>query len=85
LRSAARALIEAGGATDGPRGCHGAWLDAARSAALSATYCSVFFTDAGVLRTRLATNAAIKRHADIVEVLQGRPTAGMHARRHLSR
>jgi len=36
-----------------------------------ATYCSVFFTDAGVLRTRLATNAAIKRMLNIVEVLQG--------------
>jgi ATP-dependent helicase/nuclease subunit A len=72
LRSAARALIEAGGTSDGPRGSSIAeWLDAGPDRpALSTAYCSVFFTDTGSLRTRLATNAAVKRMPDIVEVLQ---------------
>ncbi len=72
LRSAARALIEAGG-SDGSRGSTMAqWLELDEDRpALSAAYCSVFFTETtGLLRARLATNAAIKRMPDIVEVLQ---------------
>jgi ATP-dependent helicase/nuclease subunit A len=73
LRRAARALIEAGGQTDGARGLAMAqWLDeGANRSDASETYRSIFFTDKEVLRslTRLATKAAIRRMPDIVDVL----------------
>jgi ATP-dependent helicase/nuclease subunit A len=73
LRDAARALIEAGGKTDGPSGAAiAAWLDeGANRSDASQDYRAVFFKDGGngELRVRLATNAAIRRMPDIVYVL----------------
>ena len=70
LREAARALIEAGGKTDGPNGERiASWLDDGRDD-LSPAYRSVFFTDKGQVRKTLATKAAQKRLPGIVESLQ---------------
>jgi ATP-dependent helicase/nuclease subunit A len=71
LRQAARALIEAGGKVDGANGLAiAAWLDlGANRSDSSEAYRAVFFRDKGLLRDRLATNAAIKRMPDIVSVL----------------
>ena len=71
LRAAARALIEAGGKTDGARGeTMAAWLaaDSDRDAMLPA-YRAVFFTGQGQLRKTLATKAAIKRLPGIEDIL----------------
>ena len=84
LRSAARALIEAGGKTDGPRGRTIAdWLDAGPDRpALSATYRSVFFTDTGQLRTTTRHQRRDQAHARHRRHAAGRGrSAGMHARR----
>lgn len=71
LRSAARALIGAGGKNDPPRGQAIAdWLDAGEDRpALDEAYRAAFFTGAGSLRKTLATKAAIKTMADIEDVL----------------
>ena len=71
LRAAARALIEAGGKTDGARGeTMAAWLaaDSDRDAMLPA-YRAVFFTGQGQLRKTLATKPAIKRLPGIEDIL----------------
>ncbi len=71
LRAAARALIEAGGKTDGARGeTMAAWLAAGsdRDAMLPA-YRAVFFTGGGQLRKTLATKPVIKRMPGIEEIL----------------
>ena len=69
LREAARAMVEAGGKTDGPNGEKIAgWLDDGRDD-LSPAYRSVFFTDKGQVRKTLATKAAQKRLPGIVESL----------------
>ncbi|HZQ02030.1 MAG TPA: double-strand break repair helicase AddA [Reyranella sp.] len=72
LRAAARALIEAGGKVDPPRGAAiAAWLDADDEgrAALTDSYRSVFFTDRGVLRKTLASKAAVAALEDIEPIL----------------
>jgi ATP-dependent helicase/nuclease subunit A len=70
VREAARALIEAGGKTDGPNGEKiAAWLADDRDD-LSAAYREVFFTDKGQVRKNLATKAAQKRLPGIVDILQ---------------
>ncbi|MDP3240382.1 MAG: UvrD-helicase domain-containing protein, partial [Reyranella sp.] len=69
LREAARAMVEAGGKTDGPNGEKiASWLDDGRDD-LSPAYRSVFFTDKGQVRKTLATKAAQKRLPGIVESL----------------
>lgn len=70
LREAARALIEAGGKTDGPRGQAIAdWLTGSRDD-LSAAYRDIFFTsDKGQRRKSLATKAAIKRLPGLGDIL----------------
>lgn len=71
LRAAARALMEVGGKTDGPRGeTMAAWLasDSERDALLPA-YRAVFFTDRGQIRKTLATKAAIKRLPGIEDIM----------------
>jgi ATP-dependent helicase/nuclease subunit A len=69
LREAARALIEAGGKTDGPRGQAIAdWL--ADKDDLSAAYRAVFFTKQGQVAKRLATQAAIKRLPGLTDILE---------------
>ena len=69
LREAARALIEAGGKTDGPKGQKIAdWLADDRDD-LSVTYREVFFTKQGQVAKRLATQAAVKRLANITDIL----------------
>ena len=63
MREAARALIEAGGKTDGPNGEKiAAWLADDRDD-LSAAYREIFFTGSGQVRKTLATKAAQKRLA----------------------
>jgi ATP-dependent helicase/nuclease subunit A len=72
LRAAARALVEAGGKSDPPRGeAIAAWLDAGenRPAGLSA-YRRAFFKKDGGMLERLATQAAVKRLPDIVDILR---------------
>ena len=71
LRAAARALIDAGGKSDPPRGRAIAdWLAASEDRpALDESYRAVFFTGTGGLRKTLATKAAIKSMTDIEEVL----------------
>jgi ATP-dependent helicase/nuclease subunit A len=71
LRAAAHALIEAGGKTDGARGATMAeWLDAdTERDNLLPGYRSVFFTDKGQVRKTLATKPAVKRMADIEDIL----------------
>jgi len=71
LRTAARALIEAGSKTDSARGeAMAAWLaiDSDRDAMLPA-YRAVFFTGGGQLRKTLATKPVIKRLPDIEAIL----------------
>jgi ATP-dependent helicase/nuclease subunit A len=70
LREAARALIEAGGKTDGPRGqAIAGWLTDSRDD-LSAAYREVFFTsDKGQRRKSLATKAAVKRLPGLTDIL----------------
>ncbi|MCW5732737.1 MAG: double-strand break repair helicase AddA [Enhydrobacter sp.] len=71
LRAAARALIEAGGKSDGARGeAMAAWLaaDSDRDALLPA-YRAVFFTTQGQVRKTLATKPAIKRLPGIEAIL----------------
>jgi len=82
LRKAAHALIESGGKTDGPRGeAISAWLAAGDGRPdLSPAYLSVFFTDRGLLRERLATAAAAKRMPEIVEVLRAEANRLEHAK-----
>ena len=68
LRNAARALIEAGGKSDPPRGeAIAARFDTGEEAA---AYRSVFFTGQGLLRKSLATKPAIKRLPEIVDILE---------------
>ncbi len=72
LRAAARALIEAGGKNDPPRGAAIAgWLDADTGGrvVLAESYRSVFFTSTGTLRKTLASNAAINRLEEIEPIL----------------
>ena len=70
VREAARALIEAGGKTDGPNGEKiAAWLADDRDD-LSAAYREIFFTGSGQVRKTLATKAAQKRLPGIVDILQ---------------
>ena len=67
LRSAARALMEAGGKSDPPRGQKIATrLDSGEEAE---AYRSVFFTESGSLRKTLATKPAIKRLAEIEDIM----------------
>lgn len=71
LREAARALIEAGGKVDPPRGEKmAAWLADEQRDDLSADYRGVFFTGTGQLRAKLATKGAIKRLPGIDDILQ---------------
>ncbi len=70
VREAARALIEAGGKTDGPNGEKiAAWLADDRDD-LSTAYREIFFTGSGQVRKTLATKAAQKRLPGIVDILQ---------------
>jgi ATP-dependent helicase/nuclease subunit A len=70
VREAARAMIEAGGKTDGPNGEKiAAWLADSRDD-LSAAYREIFFTGSGQVRRTLATKAAQKRLPGIVDILQ---------------
>jgi len=70
MREAARAMIEAGGKTDGPRGQAIAdWLAGDRDD-LSADYREVFFTKSGQMAKRLATQAAQKRLPGLIDILQ---------------
>src|SRR4051812_39643588 len=71
LRAAARALIEAGGKTDAPRGeAMAGWLAAGDERDdLQPAYRAVFFTEKGQLRKSLATKATIKRLAGIEDIL----------------
>jgi ATP-dependent helicase/nuclease subunit A len=70
MRETARALIEAGGKTDGPNGQKiAAWLADDRDD-LSAAYREIFFTGTGQVRKTLATKAAQKRLPGIVDILQ---------------
>lgn len=69
MREAARALIEAGGKTDGPNGEKIAtWLADNRDD-LSTAYREIFFTAGGQVRKTLATKAAQKRLPGIVDIL----------------
>ena len=72
LRRAARALIEAGGKQDPPRGeAIAGWLAAGDSRSdLSEPYLAVFFKSDGLIRENLATKAARDRMSEIVDVLQ---------------
>ncbi|MBS0525389.1 MAG: double-strand break repair helicase AddA [Proteobacteria bacterium] len=70
LREAARALIEAGGKTDGPNGERiAAWLADDRDD-LSTAYREIYFTGSGQVRKTLATKAAQKRLPGIVDILE---------------
>jgi len=71
LRKAARALVDAGGKTDPPRGdAIAAWLDAGPDRPpLAEDYLGAFFTDSGQLRKSLATKAAIKLLPGIEDIL----------------
>jgi ATP-dependent helicase/nuclease subunit A len=70
LRAAMRALLDAGGKTDGPRGQAIAdWLAESRDD-LSPTYREVFFTDKGDVRKTLATKAAVARLRNVTGILE---------------
>jgi ATP-dependent helicase/nuclease subunit A len=73
LRAAARALIDAGGKTDGPRGeTMATWLaaDDGERDSLLPGYRSVFFTATGQLRKSLATKPTLKRLPEIDDILR---------------